>query len=381
MSDVGWRRLAGTVAALFVAVLLLIFLSHVREVLLLIFIAAIVAIYFSAITDVLVHHARLSRAVSLTVAILVTLIGAAGVGALIVPLFVRQVQDLVGALPGYAQGLDRIMVELAQEYPVFERMTAGGQGGGLVGSLIDAMRGSVFNYLASGGKLAVELISVLAMAIYLARNPSRYREGLIALFPPKVRHIARTTLADLAITLRTWIWAQLFAMLVLGILTWVGLLALRVPYALAFGVFTGVVAIVPFFGTIISTILPALLVLGIGGWVHALAVAGLGVVVHLVEANVVAPVIFEHRVNLPPVLTIASVLIMATLLGPLGLVVAVPALAVTMVVIRDVLFSEIYHELDMTRVTAAVLVDTKTGERPIIAVPTTTEAAPAQPSA
>jgi predicted PurR-regulated permease PerM len=369
MPEVGWRRLAATATALFVAVLLLLFLSQVREVLLLIFIAAIVAIYFSAVTDVLVQHVRLARAVGLTVAVLLTLVGVAGVGAIVVPLVVRQVQDLLAALPSYVQGLDALLSELAEEYPVFERMTTGGQGGGLVGSVIDAMRGSVFSYLLEGGKLAVELVSVLAMAIYIARNPGRYREGLIALFPPRVRHIARTTLADLGITLRTWIWAQLFAMTVLGVLTWVGLWALRVPYALAFGVFTGVVAIVPFFGTIVSTILPALLVLGLNGWVHAIAVAGLGVAVHLVEANVVAPVIFEHRINLPPVLTIASVLIMATLLGPLGLVVAVPTLAVALVVTRNVLFSEIYHELDITRATAAVLVDTRTGERPVIVVP------------
>ncbi len=380
MTD-SWQRVAGTLVAIFLAVLLLLFLSHVREVLLLVFIAAIVAIYFSAVTDVLVYHARMTRAVALSVAIVVTLVGAAGVAALIVPVFVLQVQDLMEALPGYAQGLETLLVRLAQKYPVFERMTAGGQGGGLVGSIIDAMRGSVFNYVASGGKLAVELISVLAMAIYIARSPGRYREGLIALFPPRVRHIARTTLADLAITLRTWIWAQLFAMLVLGVLTWLGLLALRVPYALAFGVFTGIVAIVPFFGTIASTLLPALLVVSLSGWVHASAVVGLGVVVHLVEANVVAPVIFEHRVNLPPVLTIASVLVMATLLGPLGLVVAVPTLAVAMVVVRDVLFCEVYHELDTSRVTAAVLVDTKTGERPIITVSASSQATPVPPPA
>ena len=48
--------------------------------------------------------------------------------------------------------------------------------------------------------------------------------------------------------------------------------------------------------------------------------------------------------QLPPVLTISSVLIMATLLGPIGLVVAVPVLAVTLVVIRHVLQGEIYGE-------------------------------------
>ncbi|MGD2136510.1 MAG: AI-2E family transporter, partial [Gemmatimonadales bacterium] len=198
--------------------------------------------------------------------------------------------------------------------------------------------------------------------------PEAYRDGLISLTPPRFRHIARTAVADLADTLHTWIWAQLFAMLVLAILTGIGLWILGVPYALAFGVFTGAVAIVPFFGTIVSTILPALLMLTVSGWVHALAVLGLGVGVHLVEANVVAPLIFEDRVSLPPVLTLLSVLVMASLLGVLGLIVAVPTLATVMVLMRHILFGEVYGEADARRVPSAVLVGV-TGERKAVVVP------------
>jgi predicted PurR-regulated permease PerM len=153
---------------------------------------------------------------------------------------------------------------------------------------------------------------------------------------------------------------------VLAVLTGIGLWLLRVPYALAFGVFTGIVAIVPFFGSIVSTILPALLMLTIGGWVHSVAVLGLGVAVHLVEANIVAPLIFEERVSLPPVLTILSVLVMASLLGVLGLVVAVPTLAAVMVLVRHILFGQVYAEQDLRRVPKAVLVEATTGERKII---------------
>jgi predicted PurR-regulated permease PerM len=156
-------------------------------------------------------------------------------------------------------------------------------------------------------------------------------------------------------------------MLVLGVLTTIGLWVLQVPYALAFGVFTGVVAIVPFFGTITSTILPALLMLTISSWPHAVAVLGLGIGVHLVEANVVAPLIFEERVSLPPVLTILSVLVMAYLMGVLGLIVAVPTLASLMVVTRHILFGEIYGEQDVFRAPSAVLVQA-TGERKVITV-------------
>ena len=61
-------------------------------------------------------------------------------------------------------------------------------------------------------------------------------------------------------TLRAWVVGQLLAMAVLAFFTALGLLALGVPYWLAFGIFTGLVAIVPFFGTLVSTLLPALFV-------------------------------------------------------------------------------------------------------------------------
>jgi hypothetical protein len=113
-------------------------------------------------------------------------------------------------------------------------------------------------------------------------------------------------------------------MVVLGVLTWIGLELLGVPYALAFGVFTGAVAIVPFFGTLFSTLLPALFVLGTGGAMQAFWVVLLGIGVHAFEANIVAPMIMERQVHLPPVLSILAVLIMAHLLHLIGLLVAVP---------------------------------------------------------
>jgi len=166
----------------------------------------------------------------------------------------------------------------------------------------------------------------------------------VDLVAPQHRPVAGRILDDAAATLRAWIGGQLIAMVVLAGLTALGLWILGVPYWLAFGIFTGVVAIVPFFGTLVSTALPALFVVGSGNWLQVVAVLLLGVAVHVAEANFVAPLIMQRKVALPPVLTIASVLVMGTLLGVIGLVVAVPILAVTLVVVRHVLQGEIYGD-------------------------------------
>jgi predicted PurR-regulated permease PerM len=191
---------------------------------------------------------------------------------------------------------------------------------------------------------AINIFAVGVMGIYLALHPALYREWLIALFHPVHRDLVRDVLGDLGDTLRRWIVGQLLSMTILAALTAVGLYLLQVPYWLTFGVFTGLAAIVPFFGTLVSTILPALFVLeGPGGGTRALLVILLGTVIHLVESNVVHPIVMQRNVELPPVLTIMAVLIFGQLLGGAGLLVAVPSLAVLMVVVRRILINRIYE--------------------------------------
>jgi predicted PurR-regulated permease PerM len=187
------------------------------------------------------------------------------------------------------------------------------------------------------------------MGIFLSLHPAAYREWLIALFPPRRRDLVRDVLRDLSNTLRAWLVGQVLAMVILALMTAVGLRLLNVPYWLTFGVFTGAVAIIPFFGTLISSILPALFVLGGDGifgfsaGTHAVLVAALGFIIHIVEANLVIPLITQKQVELPPVLTMMSILVVGRLFGATGLPVAVPLLAAGMVLVRRLLVNRLYE--------------------------------------
>jgi len=337
-----------TFVALFIAALAIWFIVRVVEVLLLVFIAVLCAVYLSAITDLLERRFRLARWVGLTAAVVATLGAVAGIGALLVPPVIDQTQSLISGLPQTLTNIQNVLARWASDYPVLSSTELANPSSGVVARLIDDaasfLRGSILPYATAGGKLFIEGASVVVMALYLARQPRLYSDGILSLVAPKHRAVAARILQDAGATLRSWVVGQLLAMMVLALLTAIGLWALGVPYWLAFGIFTGLVAVVPFFGTLVSTLLPALFVVGTGDWLKVLAVIALGVIVHVVEANVVVPRIMEHKVSLPPVLTIASVLIMGTLLGVVGLVVAVPVLAVTMVLVRHVLQAEIYGD-------------------------------------
>jgi predicted PurR-regulated permease PerM len=327
------------IAAIF-ALLLLLFLYSVAEVLLLFFIGVLFAVYLSAITDALQRRLAVPRVAGLLIAVIFTLIGTAGVVYLIVPPVLQQSQELIQAMPALMAGWEAQLLAMASQSSFWAEVLGSLEPGeSYTGSIMSQVTGyfrGVVPYLFSGITFLIHFISVLVMGIYLALRPSMYREGFILLAPPVHRELVRDILGDLGRTLRAWIVGQILAMIVLGVLTWIGLELLNVPYALAFGVFTGAVAIVPFFGTLFSTLLPALFVLGTGGMMQAFWVVLLGIGVHAFEANIVAPMIMERQVHLPPVLSILAVLIMAHLLHLIGLLVAVPVLCVVMVVGRRV---------------------------------------------
>ncbi len=334
--------------ALFVAILFVLFILKVIDVLLLVFLAILLAVYLSAITDWLEQRFAVRRGLGLTLAILVTLAGIASVAALLAPPVIQQTRALIGGLPQTLTNIQNVLARWASQYPVLDQTElANPSSGAIPGLVTDAvgfLSGSILGYVRGGGVLFIEGASVVVMALYLARQPGLYRDGLISLFTPRHRPIARRVFDDASATLRAWVVGQLIAMAVLATLTAIGLWILGVPYWLAFGIFTGVVAIIPFFGSLFSTILPALFMVASGDWLKVLLVLLLGIVVHIFEANVVVPRIMQRKVELPPVLTIASVLIMGRVLGAIGLIVAVPVLCVVMVLIRHILHGQVYGE-------------------------------------
>ncbi len=327
------------VAAVFTA-LVLLFLARVAEILLLLFIAVLFGLYLGALTDVFQRRLHMPRPFGVALAVLLTIAVLVGVGYLVVPPVMEQTQELIEASPEVLADWDRGLMDVVQRNPLLADAFGVGRNGAsspLSGVLAEvrSWASELPNYLASGLEFLIHFVSVLIMGIFLALRPGQYREGLILLAPPRHRELVRDILTELGTTLRAWITGQLFAMFALALMTWVGLWILRVPYAMAFGVFTGIVAIVPFFGTLVSSLLPAAFVLSTGVG-KALLVILLGFTIHLVEANLIVPMVMQHQVRMPPVLTLLSVLVMGTLLHAIGLIVAVPVLATVMVVGRRI---------------------------------------------
>lgn len=192
---------------------------------------------------------------------------------------------------------------------------------------------SFLRMLTSTFAVTGAFLLVLFIAAYIGVDPHLYHGGVLALVPARERDRAALTLARLATTLRRWLVTQLIAMVVIGAVTTVFLLAIQVKAALPLGILAGVAKFIPIVGSIFAAI-PAIAMAFIDSPHKALVVAIGYIVIQFVENHLLVPVLMKHGVNLPPAMTLGIQALMALLFGFLGLLVAVPLLAAILTIVR-----------------------------------------------
>jgi predicted PurR-regulated permease PerM len=342
----GRTRIAPVLTAVILTGLLLWIGLKTAAIWLLLFTSALLALYLGAVADFVHRHTRLDRRVAFWLAVILSLGMGVGLVALLVPPVVEQTQQLIGILPSTARAAQQAIQGLVARFPSIAQFWAPVQQN-ILSSLTEQASGllnGVLPRVVGVLELVATVLSVVVMAIYLAIEPTVYREWVVALFPPQHRELVRDVAGDLGAKLKDYIVAQLLTMVILGALTAIGLRVIGVPYWLTFGVFSAAAAIVPVYGVMLSTTIPALFVLGTtNGPVRALFVLGLGVLIHVIEGNFISPNIMSKRIDLPPVLTMMAVLIFGSLLGPVGLLVAVPLLVAIMVLVQRLLVNRVYE--------------------------------------
>lgn len=191
----------------------------------------------------------------------------------------------------------------------------------------------LFPFLSSTITVVGGLFLIIVLSMYVGADPSLYRLGFMALFPPEARPQAGIVLSRVATVLRKWLVTQLVAMLTIGIVTTIALFALRVKAALALGVIAGILEFIPTIGPILSAV-PGVAMGFLDSPQKALSVGVAYLVIQQVEGHLLIPMLMKEGMDLPPALTIIAQAVMALLFGFLGLMVAVPLLAAVIVPIR-----------------------------------------------
>ena len=174
---------------------------------------------------------------------------------------------------------------------------------------------------------------VLLLGLYLAFDPTVYRDGFLRLVPPERRADIGAALAASGDALQRWMLGQGLTMLIVGATVGIGLALIGMPLAAAMGFISGLLEFVPFFGAIASALLGTLLAFAQGPE-QAFHVAIFFLVIQQLEGNLVIPMVQRWAVQLPPVLSLLAVVVFGTLFGVEGIVLGTPLMVVAIVLVR-----------------------------------------------
>ncbi len=325
-------------------VLSLYILWQIREVLLLMFAAVVLATTLNRLAKRF-QHSGMKRgfAVLLSVAIFFAVI--IGFFWLIVPPFAQQFQELTYRVPqGFGRfnsWLDalrtRIPAELVPYVPDINSLIQQAQ------PFVNRLVGNSFAFVSGSLEVLVKVLLVLVLTGMLLADPVAYRKVFVRLFPSFYRRRVEGILNKCEVSLGGWVTGAVIAMGVVGLMSVVGLSVLGIKAALALGVLAGFLNLIPNLGPTLSVV-PAMAIALLDEPWKAIAVLILYFIIQQVESNFITPIVMAHQVSLLPAVTLISQLFFVTFFGFLGLFLALPLTVVAKIWVQEVLIKDVLDE-------------------------------------
>ncbi|MDV6373301.1 AI-2E family transporter [Deinococcus arenicola] len=217
------------------------------------------------------------------------------------------VQGLKNSVSGY---IDEQTTNITQNTgPVLERLLNSGP--------------NVLNTLSNLVGWLGQLGFIVTLAAYFMIDYERVGHSLLHVFPRQSQPTVLRLSEDVGQSFGGFLRGQLLLMLTGALLSTLGLLALKVPNALALGALSGLLSLVPYVGIVLAAIAAMLQAIPQGGLTIGL-VAALFFIINQLQGNVLGPLIMGRVVSLSPAAILIALLVGLALAGPVGAIIAIP---------------------------------------------------------
>ncbi len=301
-------------------------------------------------------------------------LGLAIAAALIVPYVAGEFRSLSANLDGYISALEHGMAQRrelivgaindppgdpAAARALIEGLLEPGEGAGAteglaqdldvsgLTALIQERAPSIGRWLTELGKGALSgglsfalgalnLALVPIFTFYLLRDWDRLVAGVDQLVPPRHRERVRRLAGEIDERLSSFVRGQSTVCAILGVLYAIGLALVGIDMAVAVGMLSGLLFIIPYLGTIVGVaVASALALLKFGISWHILGVWATYGLVQLIEGSLLTPTIVGDKVGLHPMVVMIALLVGGNLLGLWGMLVAIPITAAAWVLLAE----------------------------------------------
>jgi len=299
----------------------------------------------------------LKRMWAATIVFVVIMVAVVGVLLLLIPLIARQIENLVSNLPRYGDWAQNtvwpwLQARLHLDPHTFDsdRLLAAIKAHiGSIGGVASAVLGKVSRGGLGIAMWLTNLVLIPVVAFYLLRDWDRLVAKVDGMLPRSIQPTIAYLASESDKILGAFVRGQLLVMLALGVFYGAGLGVVGLTVGPLIGMVAGLLSFVPYLGFIIGFVAAIIAALvQYGDWMHVLLVCGVFVIGQLLEGYVLVPKLVGDKIGLHPVAVMFAVLAGGYLFGFLGVLLALPAASVIMVLLRYLIeryrMSELYNE-------------------------------------
>jgi len=184
----------------------------------------------------------------------------------------------------------------------------------------------------------VEIFALAVLTFYLLLERKKLDQYLVVLFGEEKEKEIEKTIRVIEGRLGSWVRGELFLMLIVGILDYIGFRIIGLDFALPLAILAFILEIVPTIGPTLSA-LPAIMIALVISPFHALATAGWCFLVQQLENSIFVPRVMKKVAGVNPLISILSLAIGLKLAGIGGALLAIPTFIVIEVIVREILTS------------------------------------------
>lgn len=327
----------------------------IRHVLVLIYIAAVLAAGISpAVRRVQIvvrlwTKRRIRRGTAVMIVYLPFVVGAILMAVLVVPRMLIETQGLMAELPTL---IEQNVLEPLEPYIPLDEVRA---------MLTDETRRpkiGIFAFFWNFVTVVTAVIAILFMVAYMLIDAERLRNLILLLFPAHQRTARAGTIRRMSRKMSSWLGAQLTLALIVGFATFIGLVALQIPYAIPLALLATIGEAVPVIGPILGAIPVLLVALTLSKWQFWAALA-LTIGIQQVENYLLVPRIMGHRVKISPLAVFIAFLIGASLFGIVGALLAVPSAVIVQLIFEEAFLRHRERRQDHARKGTVIWYDRK----------------------
>lgn len=280
----------------------------------------------------------LGKNVSAIIALLI-IFGIIGLAiGLIVPIFIEQFSLLIKELPGIYTNVisfvNEFLVDNLQIQNVIDIKSSLKSLDFLQGTVTDAINYSI-NTVQSIGSFVISFFTAIIVSFFMAKDIDKFKEGVITFLSRNSKDGRRyKMITEIDATCMSYIKGYAIDSFIVGILTTIVCIILKIDYAVVFGILVMIFNFIPYIGAILSYLVVSLYALATGGPAFALITFVSLIIIQIIDANILQPNIIAKSVDLHPVVVIGGLIVFQLLFGVVGMLIAMPVLAGIKVYIR-----------------------------------------------